>query len=139
MKSNILLVLLFFLIPFIINGQTQEATTSDGKKVILNADGTWKYAEEVNQGLSYDLQGRGYRSLPTPKYDYQGEGRVVVEVSVNRSGKVLQAIPGSKGSTTLDEYLLKVAKDAALKATFDPKADAPEIQKGTITYNFSLR
>ncbi len=26
-------------------GQTQEATTADGKKVILNSDGSWKYAE----------------------------------------------------------------------------------------------
>jgi hypothetical protein len=26
-------------------GQTQQATTTDGKKVILNSDGTWKYAE----------------------------------------------------------------------------------------------
>jgi len=26
-------------------GQTHEATTTDGKKVILNSDGTWKYAE----------------------------------------------------------------------------------------------
>ena len=92
-----------------------------------------------NQGISYDLQGRGFQSLPTPKYDYQGEGRVVVEVSVDRAGKVIQAIPGSKGSTTLDEYLLKVAKEAALKATFQPKADAPAVQKGTITYNFILR
>jgi len=92
-----------------------------------------------NQGISYDLQGRGFQSLPTPKYDYQGEGRVVVEVSVDRSGKVIQAIPGTKGSTTLDEYLLKVARDAALKARFDPKSDAPVVQKGTITYNFILR
>lgn len=92
-----------------------------------------------NQGISYDLQGRGFQSLPAPKYDYQGEGRVVVEVSVDRSGKVIQAIPGSKGSTTLDEYLLRVAKEAALKARFDPKSDAPAIQKGTITYNFILR
>jgi len=38
MKKNILLVLLFFLIPIIINGQAQVATTSFGKKVILNAD-----------------------------------------------------------------------------------------------------
>jgi colicin import membrane protein len=92
-----------------------------------------------NQGISYDLQGRGFQSLPTPKYDYQGEGRVVVEVSVDRSGKVIQATPGTKGSTTLDEYLLKVARDAALKARFDPKSDAPAVQKGTITYNFILR
>jgi colicin import membrane protein len=92
-----------------------------------------------NQGISYDLAGRGFQSLPAPRYDYQGEGRVVVEVSVDRSGKVTQAIPGTKGSTTLDEYLLRVAKEAALKARFDPKADASVIQKGTITYNFILR
>jgi len=91
------------------------------------------------QGISYDLGGRGFQSLPKPNYDYQGEGKVVVEVSVDRSGKVTQAIPGSKGSTTLDEYLLKVAKEAALKARFEPKSDAPAVQKGTITYNFVLR
>ncbi len=89
--------------------------------------------------ISYDLGGRGFQSLPKPNYDYQGEGRVVVEVSVDRSGKVIQAIPGYKGSTILDEYLLRVAKEAALKARFDPKSDAPEVQKGTITYNFILR
>jgi colicin import membrane protein len=90
-------------------------------------------------GISYDLQGRGHRGLPEPKYDYQGEGRVVVEVTVDRTGKVLQAVPGTKGSTTLDEYLLKVAKDAAMEARFDEKPDAPVIQKGTITYNFKLK
>jgi colicin import membrane protein len=92
-----------------------------------------------DKGISYDLQGRGFQKLPPPKYDYQGEGRVVVEVSVDRSGKVVQANPGTKGSTTLDEYLLKVAKDAALEARFEVKHDAPVIQKGTITYNFILK
>ncbi len=92
-----------------------------------------------NKGISYDLAGRGVQRLPLPEYNYQGEGRVVVEVSVDRSGKVTQAVPGVKGSNTLDEYLLKVAKEAALKAQFDVKNDAPFIQKGTITYNFILK
>ena len=92
-----------------------------------------------DKGISYNLQGRGFQALPPPKYDYQGEGRVVVEVSVDRSGKVVQANPGIKGSTTLDEYLLKVAKEAALEARFEVKQDAPVIQKGTITYNFILK
>jgi len=92
-----------------------------------------------DKGISYDLQGRGFQKLPPPKYDYQGEGRVVVEVSVDRLGKVIQAVPGTKGSTTLDEYLLKVAKDAAMEARFEAKPDAPVIQKGTITYNFILK
>jgi len=92
-----------------------------------------------DNGISYVLQGRGIQKLTTPKYDYQGEGIVVVEVSVDQQGKVVQAVPGKSGSTTLDEYLLKVAKDAALEAQFDVKQDAPAIQKGTITYNFILK
>jgi colicin import membrane protein len=90
-------------------------------------------------GISYELGGRGSKNLPLPKYDYQGEGKVVVEVSVNRLGKVTEAVPGKSGSTVLDAYLLKVAKDAAMEATFEVKPDAPEIQKGTITYIFKLK
>ncbi len=70
------------------------------------------------KGISYDLKGRGFQSLPSPKYDVQEGGRVVVEVSVDPDGKVVQANPGAKGTTTLDENLLKVAKIAALAARF---------------------
>ena len=37
-----------------------------------------------DKGISYELKGRGFQKLPKPKYDYQGEGRVVVEVTVDR-------------------------------------------------------
>lgn len=92
-----------------------------------------------DNGISYELTGRGFQKLPKPKYDYQGDGTVVVEVTVDRSGKVTQAVPGIKGSTTLDEYLLKVAKEAAMEASFEAKPDAPLFQKGKITYNFILK
>jgi hypothetical protein len=94
---------------------------------------------KTSQSSSYDLEGRNYQSLPSPKYEYQGEGRVVVEISVDRTGNVIQAIPGAKGSTTLDDYLLATAKEAALKSKFEAKPDAPAVQKGTITYNFVIR
>jgi colicin import membrane protein len=105
----------------------------------VRGDGTGTGTSGVGNGISYDLQGRGFKTFTKPKYDYQGEGRVVVEVSVDRDGKVIQAIPGSKGSTTLDEYLLKAAKEAALGARFEVKKDAPPVQKGTITYIFKLK
>jgi colicin import membrane protein len=90
-----------------------------------------------NKGIVYELQGRGVQKLPNPVYDYQEDGKVVVEVIVDRSGTVTQAIPGIKGSTTLNPYLLKAAKVAALQARFDAKPDAlPE--KGSITYIFKL-
>jgi colicin import membrane protein len=92
-----------------------------------------------DKGISYDLKGRGFQSIPEPKYDYQREGKVVVEVRVDRDGKVIQATAGIQGSTTLDEDLLRIAKEAALKARFESKPDAPNIQIGTITYNFKLK
>lgn len=91
------------------------------------------------KGISYILQGRAVQNLPAPRHDYQGEGRVVVEVSVDRSGKVIEATPGIKGSTTLDGYLLKIAEEAAMGPSFTAKPDAPPVQKGTITYIFILK
>lgn len=89
--------------------------------------------------VSWDLGGRGVANLTQPKYDYQEEGKVVVEISVDRTGKVTQATSGVKGSTTLNESLLRIARDAALATTFIPDQNAPYTQKGTITYIFKLK
>lgn len=90
-------------------------------------------------GVSFSLNGRNPVSLPKPVLDHQREGKVVVEVTVDRSGNVINAEAGVKGSTTLDSYLLGIAKKAALSSKFDQKPDAPFYQKGTITYVFKLR
>lgn len=90
-----------------------------------------------NSGISYDLKGRGVQTLPLPSYNYQGEGRVVVEVRVDKNGKVTQATTGKQGTTTYDEYLHNAAKEAALKTVFEPDPNN-EVQIGTITYNFKL-
>jgi TonB family protein len=90
-------------------------------------------------GPTYVLEGRGCTSLPEPNYKSQESGKVIVEISVDRDGKVTQARAGLPGSTTLDENLLSIAKEAAMKATFVIKRDAPVSQKGTITFNFILK
>lgn len=91
------------------------------------------------EGISFSLAGRNPIALPTPEFNHQVEGKVVVEVTVDRSGKVTSAVPGVKGSTTLDSYLLKAAKTAALSSKFNKKDDAAFYQKGTITYYFKLK
>lgn len=90
-------------------------------------------------GISANLAGRTAQSLPEPKYEIQVEGTVVVEITVDRAGRVTAATAGFKGTTTLDENLLRVAREAALQTKFDNKPDAPIIQKGTITYIFKLK
>ena len=92
-----------------------------------------------DKGISYSLAGRTPQSLPKPEYNYQAEGIVVVEVTVNQNGNVTKATAGVKGSTTLDNNLLKAAQKAALAAKFDRKPNAAAFQKGTITYHFLLQ
>ncbi|MFW6226694.1 MAG: TonB family protein [Bacteroidota bacterium] len=89
-------------------------------------------------GNTISLEGRSIQSFPEPEYNQQVEGKVVVEITVDQTGRVVNAIPGVKGSTTNNSYLLNSAKQAALRARFDKKPDAPTMQKGTITYNFIL-
>jgi hypothetical protein len=89
-------------------------------------------------GTDYQLGGRKVEFKAKPIYNLQVEGKVVVIITVDRLGNVINAIPGVKGSTTLNKKLLQRAKTAALKTKFDPKQTAPTNQQGKIVYFFSL-
>ena len=89
-------------------------------------------------GGNYDLIGRLPLRRPIPDYPCKKEGRVVVSIKVDRTGKVIQATPGAKGSTTTESCLLAEAKKAALKTKWQAAANAPEKHIGKIIYNFSL-
>jgi len=92
-----------------------------------------------NGGIAFSLAGRNPLKLPKPEYRNQIEGKVVVEITVNKQGNVTKAVAGVRGSTTLDERLLEAAEKAAMRASFDVSANAPAYQKGTITYHFMLQ
>ena len=86
------------------------------------------------------LQGRNVvGSLPKPSYNAQLEGTVVVQVKVDQYGNVTEAVPGVEGTTVTDKGLWNAARNAAMKAHFNTKADAPVVQMGTITYKFKLQ
>lgn len=86
------------------------------------------------------LENRKILALPKPEFRVQREGKVVVEVTVNRDGKVISADPGKKGSTTMDAELLAAARKAALLSKFAVQENAQsfQTQTGTITYHFKL-
>jgi hypothetical protein len=93
----------------------------------------------AGKGISFSLAGRNARSLPKPMFPGNESGIVVVEVTVDKFGKVTKALPGIKGSNTVNTDLLEAAKKAALAANFNTDEKAPAFQKGTITYHFILQ
>jgi len=90
-------------------------------------------------GTSFSLAGRSSLSLPKPSFPGNEAGIVVVEVTVDKFGKVTKAMPGIKGSNTINSDLLEAARKAAMSASFNSDAKAPAFQKGTITYHFVLQ
>jgi hypothetical protein len=89
-------------------------------------------------GTGYSLGNRKAISKPAPKYTCNEEGKVVVEVSVDRNGKTTSAIAGIKGTTNTAKCLLDQARIAAMNTKWDASSDAPEKQVGKIVYNFNL-
>lgn len=86
----------------------------------------------------YLLGNRKPLSKPKPDYICNEEGVVVVSIEVDVNGRVLKAVPGVRGSTNTASCLLSQAKEAALKTRWQPDANAPSKQIGTIRYRFSL-
>lgn len=91
-----------------------------------------------DRGLDFSLSGRTGLSLPKPPDTFSQQGRVVIRIWVDREGNVIRAENEMRGSTTTDADLIRLAKEAARKARFSKKNDAPEPQVGTITYFFTL-
>lgn len=89
-------------------------------------------------GPAFDLGGRGAKSISSPSKDFKEEGKVVVDIWVDKEGKVQRAEIG-KGTTVSDSYMLESAKKAAFNSIFNKDDKAADLQRGTITYTFIMR
>lgn len=88
---------------------------------------------------SFNLSGRSVRGggLPSPAYTSQVEGRIVIDITVNPKGDVINASIG-KGTNIDDASLRNSAIEAARRAKFN-SIQGSNNQSGTITYRYSLR
>ena len=88
-------------------------------------------------GKGYGLGGRGSATFQRIKPDCDAEGIVVVEIIVGRSGKVIKATPGKRG-TVADRCLWDAAKRTALTHRWSADSKAPEKQIGFVVVKFEV-
>jgi len=84
----------------------------------------------------YSLKGRHKLILPIPVFKCEGSGRVRVEITVNRQGKVIKADVIEKESDNYDDCLYEAALNAAYRSRFNIDNNSPQKQIGSITFNF---
>ena len=87
--------------------------------------------------VSYSLVDRNNFRLPPPIYTCIEGGKVVINISVDALGNVIQASFNEKSSGTSNGCLVDNAIIYALKAKFNTAVKAS--QKGTITYLFQQK
>lgn len=92
----------------------------------------------IGNGTSANVAGRNMLSSPKITDNSQDEGKVVVDIIVDKYGNVIRATPGARGSNTTSPILYKKAKEAALKTKFNASTNAADEQKGQMTFIFIL-
>jgi outer membrane biosynthesis protein TonB len=90
------------------------------------------------RGKGYGLNGRNLQSNGKVVQDCNQEGTVVVRITVNNNGEVVQAEPGVKGSTNTHPCLLEPARKTALLHKWFPDNNAPAEQIGFVVIQFKL-
>lgn len=117
-----------------ITGQPGDQGKPNGLAGIKKYDGNGG----KGNGTGYDLGGRGAKSLHRPDDDFSEEGKIVVDIWVNRNGQVVRAEVATKGTDIINNSMRQKAIQAAKRSTFASDPDAPEEQHGTITYTFVI-
>jgi TonB family protein len=91
-------------------------------------------------GGSFDLAGRnlGDGELQRPAYVVQEEGTIVVEITVDPKGNVINAEIRLRGTNIDNASMRKSAIEAAQKTKFNA-INGTQNQIGTITYRYTLK
>lgn len=129
-----------------LSGEANNATgegddDGSGDKGSLNGDayaGSYFGSGSGSGGLGYGLKGRNLVSSNRFVQECNETGRVVVQIEVDRSGKVIKATPGVKGTTNAAECLLSAARRTAQSYVWNADAKAPSRQLGFVVVNFKL-
>ncbi|NUQ16718.1 MAG: hypothetical protein HUU33_15510 [Flavobacteriales bacterium] len=89
-------------------------------------------------GWDIRLGGRGLARGPNIADKPSEGGKVVLNIFVDRSGKVTRVTQNLDKSTTTSQTLFNIARKAAMACAFTPKPDAAAEQKGEMTFVFIL-
>lgn len=87
--------------------------------------------------LGYDLSERTLLTTPRLPTDTKEEGKVVVDIVVDRDGTVVEADPNGRGTTTSSAHLKAKARQMAMATKFSASRGQME-QRGSIVINFSF-
>jgi len=123
-------------------GRYDNKTGDQGKIEGVNTPGNIYSDRSTGLGsesVTYGLKGRTMLNKISIADNSQDVGIVVVKIKVDKYGNVIYTEYTQKGSTSSSARLIAKAKEASKQAQFNSDPLAPEIQFGTITFDFRYK
>ncbi len=119
-------------------GGSQGTTQQTGNEGIETGKPGGAPTSMSGDGWSISLGGRGLVKGPniTDRPNIERRSIVVVNIMVDRSGKVISVTDNLSKSNTTSQVLFNIAKKAARQASFTAKQDGPPEQRGEMTFIF---
>lgn len=113
-----------------------EIITDAHKEYRAGKKANAKEALRIQLKSSYRMEDRYVRhQVEEPEVRGNAEGIVKLDIAISTVGDVKSAKLNS-ASTITDDEVIEACKKAALKTGFNFNFDAPNLQRGTITYTF---
>ncbi len=112
------------------HGDTKERAGKSG-----SPDGETTNPGDGGTGTNFSLDGRSLiGDLVKPDYNEDVAGKIVMEIQVNRQGKVTNATYKPRESTISSSAVIEAVRKAAMQTQFNADDEASFVQVGTITY-----
>ena len=89
-------------------------------------------------GIALNLSGRKFISLPRIQDDGQTSGKITVDISVDKTGTIVTAKAGGRGTTISNANLWDKCERAVLGCKLNAISSGPEIQAGSVIFTFIL-
>jgi hypothetical protein len=89
-------------------------------------------------GVALNLSGRKFITKPRIQDDGQTQGKIAVDITVDKTGTIITAKAGGRGTTISNAALWEKCEKAALGCKLNEIASGPEIQAGSIVFTFIL-
>lgn len=89
-------------------------------------------------GIALNLAGRKFMSLPRIQDDGQTSGKITVDISVDKTGTIVTAKAGGRGTTISNANLWEKCERAVLGCKLNAISSGPEIQAGSVIFTFIL-
>lgn len=90
-------------------------------------------------GGNLNMTQRSFLTKPSVSDGNRRAGKIVVDIRVDKTGNVVYARAGARGTTISDSDLLQKCENAVLGVKLNASENAPDTQVGTVVFVFQVK